>query len=63
MESWRPFQALRLFLMESKIGDQVALLLGLAPTEIPRNQKGINFTPQCKKENKARKKPSSRLIP
>jgi hypothetical protein len=41
--------------MESKIGDQVALLLGLAPTGMPRNRKGINSTPQCKKDDEAHK--------
>jgi hypothetical protein len=49
--------------MESKIGKQVALLLGLMPTRIPRNRKGIFCIPQFKKDKEAHIKLSSRLMP
>jgi hypothetical protein len=45
------------------MGIHVALLLGLAPTGIPRKRKGIDSTAQCKKEDDALKKFSSILIP
>jgi hypothetical protein len=49
--------------MESKIGVHVVLLLGLAPTGIPRKRKGIESTSQFRNDDEARKKLSSRLIP
>jgi hypothetical protein len=49
--------------MASIIGAQVPFLLGLAPIGIPRNRKGIESTSQCKKDDDALKKLSSRLIP
>jgi hypothetical protein len=59
----RPFQVLRRFFIDSIIGTQVDLLLGLAPTGIPRKRKGIDSTAQCKKDDEALKKLSSILIP
>jgi hypothetical protein len=53
---------LSLFFIDSIIGIQVALLLGSAPTGIPRNRKGIDSTAQCKKDDDALKKLSSRLM-
>jgi hypothetical protein len=49
--------------MESKIGIQVDLLLGLAPTGKSRKQEGMESTPQCRKDEEALKNLSSRLIP
>jgi hypothetical protein len=45
----RPFQVLRHFFMDSIIGSHMDLLLGLAPTGIPRKQKGIDSMTQYKK--------------
>jgi hypothetical protein len=63
MERLLPFHKPSLFFKDSKMGDQVALRLGLAPTGIPRNRKGIESTSQCKNDDEARKKLSSRLTP
>jgi hypothetical protein len=63
IERLRLFQAQSLFFKESIIGDLVALRLGLAPTRIPRKRKGIESTSECKKDEEARRKLSSRLTP
>jgi hypothetical protein len=59
----RPFQEHNLFFIDSKMGDQVILLLGLAPTGMPRKRKGIDSTPQCKNDEDALINRSSRFIP
>jgi hypothetical protein len=41
----------------------VDILLGLAPYGNPRKQKGIDSTPQCKKDEEALKNLFSRFIP
>jgi hypothetical protein len=41
----------------------VDILLELAPTSNPRKQKGIDSTPQCKKDEEALKNLFSRFIP
>jgi hypothetical protein len=63
IERIQPFQVLRRFFVDSIIGNHVDLLLGLAPTGIPRKRKGIDSTAQCKKEDDALKKLSSILMP
>jgi hypothetical protein len=62
MDKIRPFQVLRRFFIDSIIGIHVALLLGLAPTGIPRKRKGIDSTAQCKKEDDALKKLSTTIL-
>jgi hypothetical protein len=59
----RSFQVQSLFFVESKISNQVDILLELAPTSNPRKQKGIDSTPQCKKDEEALKNLFSRFIP
>jgi hypothetical protein len=63
IDNKRPFQLPSLFFIEFKIGSQVDLLRGLAPTGMPRKQKGIDSTPQCKKDDEALKNLSSRFLP
>jgi hypothetical protein len=63
IDKFLPFQTQSLLFIDSMIGNQVDFLLGFAPTEIPRKRKGIESTPQCKKEEDARKNLSSRFMP
>jgi hypothetical protein len=58
----RPFRVQSIFSRESKIGSQVDIFLGLAPYGNPRKQKGIDSTPQCKKDEEALKNLSSRFV-
>jgi hypothetical protein len=62
-ERWQLLQVDNLFSIISTIGFQVARLLGLAPTGIPKNLKGMVSERQDKKAEPAAKKEGSIFKP